>query len=293
MRHSIPVVKQESKSPMGQKSLIRTVRECLVKYSALLILSHLGISNLRADPKIPESLLDDQHVREEAGVNEFTSPSIDKIFKDLATLAPLPPAALDRGEPAKPPIQQGALALELGRLIADGFLMVQSGQTEKVEDLARQLNRYARALGIGDRVNRHAASLLDHAKNKRLDDLRDELKKTQEDVERELVLLRDPGLASLIGLGGWLRAYDAATIALEARYTPERIQLLLRPEVPDYFIAMMEALPPREQQQKTNIALKAELQNLYKTLEAQKGQEPTPELVGKLRAHAKILTAIQ
>ena len=39
---------------------------------------------------LPTDLIDDPHVREELGVNEFTAPSIRLIFDDLAQLAPLP-----------------------------------------------------------------------------------------------------------------------------------------------------------------------------------------------------------
>ena len=40
--------------------------------------------------EIPDELLEDEHVREEFGVNKFTTPSIKKIFEDLQKLRPLP-----------------------------------------------------------------------------------------------------------------------------------------------------------------------------------------------------------
>ncbi|MEZ5431681.1 MAG: hypothetical protein R3F31_10995 [Verrucomicrobiales bacterium] len=40
--------------------------------------------------EIPEDLIEDEHLREEYGVNQFTTPSIRKIFDDLQKLRPCP-----------------------------------------------------------------------------------------------------------------------------------------------------------------------------------------------------------
>ncbi|MGE9270178.1 MAG: hypothetical protein ACQKBU_05180, partial [Verrucomicrobiales bacterium] len=155
-----------------------------------------------ARPEIPPDLLDDPHVREELAVNEFTAPSISRIFDSLESLAPLPMADYTREVPERMPLNRADLAVELGFLIADGFLIVQVGELGKVESLASQLTRYAKALGAGDRVNRHAASLLESARDQKVDQLKKELSATQKDVEMELVTLRDADLAHLISLGG-------------------------------------------------------------------------------------------
>jgi hypothetical protein len=108
---------------------------------------------------IPADLLDDPHVREELAINEFTAPSISKLFDTLKFLMPLPLLETELQIPERMPLDRADIAIELGFLIADGFLVVQAEQLEKVEDLATKLTRYGKALGAGDRVNRHAASL--------------------------------------------------------------------------------------------------------------------------------------
>ena len=105
--------------------------------------------------EIPKDLVDDAHVREELAVNEFTAPSISKLFDTLQSLMPLPIAEVARKMPARMPQDRADLAIELGFLIADGFLVVQAEQLDGVEDLAKDLTRYGKALGAGDRVNRH------------------------------------------------------------------------------------------------------------------------------------------
>lgn len=47
-------------------------------------------SGKQDQPAIPERLLDDSHMNEELGINEFTAPSIRKIFEDLEGLPEIP-----------------------------------------------------------------------------------------------------------------------------------------------------------------------------------------------------------
>src|SRR4051812_34841247 len=66
---------------------------------------------------IPKDLVDDPHVREELAVNEFTAPSISKLFDTLQFLMPLPIVEVERKMPARMPPDRADLAMELGFLI--------------------------------------------------------------------------------------------------------------------------------------------------------------------------------
>jgi hypothetical protein len=196
-------------------------------------------------PVAPEDLLDDDHVREELAVNDFTAPSIAKVFDSLQNLAPLPMADVERKIPERMPLDRADLAMEIGFLIADGFLIVQANDLAKVEPLAKELSRYGKALGAGERVSRHVASLLDSAKNNKPDQLKKELAATQKDVEKELVALRDTDLAHLISLGGWLRALHVASTAVKKQYSPARGKELMREDIADYYTETIGTLHPR------------------------------------------------
>jgi len=141
--------------------------------------------------EIPKDLIEDPQVREELGINEFTAPSIRLIFDDLDQLTPMPVRETQHELPARMPLSRTDLAVEIGFLIADGFLAVQHGHIEDIEPIAIALSKYGRALGAGDRVNRHAKQLLESAKKKDLEALKDELSATQKDVEKELVQLKN------------------------------------------------------------------------------------------------------
>ena len=230
-------------------SQLRQAMPCL----ALLFSIHTFQLEARGDepnvtparPAIPDDLIDDPHVREELGVNEFTAPSIKRIFDDLDQLAPLHADEVAHEVADRMPLNRADLALEIGFLIAEGFIAVQAGHMQKIEDLAKELSSYSRALGAGERVNRHAASLLENARKNNIEALKKELTATQRDVETDLIHLRDVDLAHLISLGGWIRALEVSSHAVEKKYSPERARIIYREDIADYYEASIEALDPR------------------------------------------------
>lgn len=247
-----------------------------------------------ADTKtgIPKDLVDDVHVREELAVNEFTAPSIAKLFDTLQFLMPLPIVEVERKMPARMSQDRADLAVELGFLIADGFLVVQAEQLDRVEELATSLTRYGKALGAGDRVNRHAASLLDSAKQKNVDQLKKELAATQRDVEAELVTLRDADLAHLISLGGWIRALEVSTVAVDKQFSEERARKVMREDIADYYTESIAGLEPRISERPNYLAMRDLLAGLRTEMTLEEGVHPTPEMMKEIRKIAAQLAEL-
>ena len=186
----------------------------------------------QSQPAIPERLLDDSHMNEELGINEFTAPSIRKIFEDLEGLPEIPENAALRPRPERPPMDRCSLALQLGGMMADGFVIVQCGKMNEVKPIALDLSNYAKAIGAGERVNRHAASLLKNAEDGDLGSFKNNLALIQSDV------------ANLIGLGGWIRALDAATAALDNKFSEDKAKVIFQPDVPEYFHYILDGVEP-------------------------------------------------
>lgn len=241
---------------------------------------------------IPADLLDDPHVREELAINEFTAPSISKLFDTLQFLMPLPLLETELKLPERMPMDRADLAIELGFLIADGFLVVQAEQLEKVPDLATKLTRYGKALGAGDRVNRHSASLLDAAKNKNVEQLKKELASTQRDVEAELVVLRDADLAHLISLGGWIRALQVSTVAVDKQFSQERARKVMREDIADYYTESVAGLEPRISERPNYLAMRDLLAGLRAEMTLNDGEEPKQEKIGEIREQAAKLVQL-
>lgn len=243
-------------------------------------------------PVVPADLIDEAHFREEMGINEFTAPSIAKLFETLQFLMPIPLADVERKMPKQPPVDKANLAIELGFLIADGFLIVQAGQMDKVEDLATQMNAYGKALGIGDRVNRHAAPMLEHAKKSEVELLKKELGSMQGDVQFELVRLKDADLAHLISLGGWIRALEVSTVAVDKQFSVERATKVMREDIADYYTESVAGLLPSISERANFLEMRDILAGLRHEMVIDEGKEPTKEQIAEIRGKARELAEL-
>ena len=272
---------------------VKISRTCLLGALAMLVIP-LAAQEEKAQAKrdIPKDLVDDPHVREELAVNEFTAPSISKLFDTLQSLMPLPIAEVTRKMPPRMPQDRADLAVELGFLIADGFLVVQAEQLDGIEELAKDLTRYGKALGAGDRVNRHAAALLDSAKKKDVPEIKKELTATQHDVETELVSLRDADLAHLISLGGWIRALEVSTVAVDKQFGVDRARKVLREDIADYYTESVAGLEPRISERPNYLAMRDVLAGLRTEMTLEEGKQPTQELMFEIRKQAAKLVEL-
>lgn len=191
-----------------------------------------------------EAVTEEKYEREELGVNPYTTPAIEDIFKQLDELRPLPFDQLKRDFPGPAAVSREHKGLIFGGLIADGFLIVDSERRNLIDELGRVLLREAKSLGVGDRVMRHSASLTELGRRGEWAKVRKELVSTQSDVEKAMVDLRDQKMAHLISLGGWLRGLEICSGAVEVNFSPARAKVLVQPELADYFAEELKTLPP-------------------------------------------------
>ena len=77
-------------------------------------------------------LYEDSHFREEQGVNEYTAPSIEKLFEMLDSLKPIPDQELTRTQQPMRFDNRVKYALSFGVLIGDGFLAVEEEDTRRL-----------------------------------------------------------------------------------------------------------------------------------------------------------------
>lgn len=221
--------------------------------------------------EIPDDLLGDEHLREEFGVNGITTPSIESIFELLDTLGTLHYDQLKRPLNDKVPSDRIAVSLNMGALIADGFLIVQCQKVEEMNDAGRALLKHAKVLGAGTRMNRHSQSLLEHSVKGEWKMLRTELAKAQFDVEAEMVQLRDVDIAHLVSLGGWLRAFQIATDAVSSNYNPDKTRNLARKDIAEYYVSSIEGLTPEAQALPVLQKMLAGLKELLPLMDAPEG----------------------
>ncbi len=243
-----------------------------------------AVEETRQEGEVPamfrdDSMLDESHSNRELGINVYTAPSISKIFAQLDDLPAIPETYVLRKRPEKLPTDAGSLALEMGYLLADGFIAVRSGHMNDVKPIALDLTRYGKAMGVGDKMNVHSAALLEHAEKGQLDEFKRILASTQSDVNEELTALRDPDLAHLLALGGWVRALDAAAAAIETKFDIQQAAAVFYPEAPEYFNEILHGLAPRTARKLKVEEMQMLLEELTELMTLASGEKPTVEKV--------------
>jgi len=270
-----------------------------MNYFKIILFSLLGVCFLKSQ-EVPEDLIGDEHVREEFGVNRFTTPSIKKLFEQLDELGELPYAELKREIPKTIPRERTLVALGLGTLISDGFLVVQSEEIEELENIGRAVLKQAQVLGAGKRVTKYTKSILENSVLGKWDKLKEELSKTQADVEAEMVMLRDVDIANLVALGGWIRAFEIAAVTTQKNYSKEKAVKLARTDLIAYFVETLQGLEPKLRERAHLIQINKDLESLLASLgghdpESENPQPkiiPTKEDVAELAKKARAILAI-
>lgn len=235
---------------------------------------------------VPEDLLDDEHVQEEFGVSELTTPSIKKIFEDLESLGTLPYDSLKRPVPKSMSSDRSLIALNLGVLIGDGFLSVQSEKVSDLEDIGRSILKHAKVLGAGSKVAERTKSILENSALGDWKTLKEDLSATQREVKHEMVLLRDVDMVHLISLGGWLRGLQIGSTASMQPFSAEKAKVLARHDITEYFAYTLENLHPSVQQTEHMAGLRQGLAEIDQMVNLPEGQPLTKADVKKLETKA-------
>ncbi len=239
-----------------------------------------------------DAMLDDSHSNQELGINVYTAPSISKIFAQLDNLPAIPEEYVLRNRPENLPLDAGKLALEMGYLMADGFIAVRSGHMNDIKPIALELSRYGKAMGVGEKMNSYSASLLENAEKGQLEEFKRILSTTQSAVNEELTALRDPDLAHLLALGGWVRALEASAIAIEQKFDANQAINIFYPDAPAYFNEILQGLHPRTAKRLNVSAMGILLEKLIAAMTLNEGEQPSVEKVRTIRETAAKISTI-
>jgi len=137
------------------------------------------------------------------------------------------------------------VALLLGATVADGFIGVQAEDRKTVENIGREVLALATALGLREDVLKHCQAIDDAAKGSKWEAVRSELDATQATVRAKMESMRDGALAECVSVGGWLRGTEVATDVIMKAYSGERAEVLLQPDLADYFNDALEEMLTR------------------------------------------------
>ena len=202
--------------------------------------------------------------------------------------APSPRHSSAPDRPAGPEHPCVALGIDVGGTKVAAGLVDPQGTVL----LRRSAPTVADSLAVLDQVLTLAASLLDSAKKPDVAQLKKELAATQRDVEAELVSLKDADLAHLISMGGWIRALEVSTVAVDKQFSEERARKVMREDIADYYTESIAGLEPRISERPNYLAMRDLLAGLRSEMTLQDGQAPTPEMMREIREKAAQLVGL-
>ena len=137
------------------------------------------------------------------------------------------------------------IALNLGSLIADGYIAIEAEDGPQVKNIGKDVMALAKVLGVSKDVIERATSITGFAENNQWDRLKEELEATQNEVKTAMTEAKDQDLVTLVTVGGWLRGTEVVSGHVAAHYSEAGAKLLRQPGVVAFLNQHIEALPEK------------------------------------------------
>jgi hypothetical protein len=206
-----------------------------------------------------------------AALNKVGKPNWQAQYR-----APIPTAYTSRPQ----------IALNLGGLIADGYIAVEAEDSQQVKNIGKDIMTLAKTLGISENVLRRGKSIEDFAENNEWSTLKEELEATQNEVKLAMDEQHDEELTTLVTLGGWIRGTEAVSGWIANNYTEPEAKLLRQPAIVALLRAKLAALPPKTQEDELVKGLDGRLKSMQDLVSFPPGQTPAQADVKKLNGTA-------
>src|SRR5437660_5462554 len=121
------------------------------------------------------------------------------------------------------------IALNLGGLIADGFIAVEAKDSQQVKNIGSDIIKLAKALGVSENLLSRGNSINEFAENDEWDVLQEELEATQNEVKSSMQTHSDQDLVILVSVGGWIRGTQVVSAAIMQNYDERSAKVLRQP----------------------------------------------------------------
>ncbi len=163
--------------------------------------------------------------------DSVTIPTPGELFAALSKPGKPDWAARYRGPIAMNYKTRAQIALNLGGLIADGFIAVEAQDTQQVKNVGGDIVKMAKALGVSESILSRGNSINQFAENDEWATLQEELEATQNEVKASMQSHRDQDLVILVSIGGWIRGTQVVSGVIAKNYDEKLGQILRQPEL--------------------------------------------------------------
>jgi hypothetical protein len=185
------------------------------------------------------------------------------------------------------------IALNLGGLIADGYIAVEAEDSQQVKNIGKDIMTLAKTLGVSENVLRRGKSIEDFAENNEWSTLKEDLEATQNEVKLAMDEQHDEELTTLVTLGGWIRGTEAVSGWIATNYSEPAAKLLRQPAIIELLRSKLSSLPAKTKEDDLVKGLDPRLKSLQDMVSFPPDQTPTQADVKKLNdAAADLINSI-
>jgi hypothetical protein len=186
------------------------------------------------------------------------------------------------------------IALNLGGLIADGFIAVEAQDSQQVKNIGTDIIKLAKALGVSQNVLSRGNSINEFAENNEWDALHEELEATQNEVKSSMQSHSDQDLVILVSVGGWIRGTQVVSAAVMQNYDERAAKVLRQPALVKFIHTKMNDMSPDMSKETLVKEVSDQLNGIEKLVTFPPGKAPTADEVRKVNeAVGKVMEQIQ
>jgi len=186
------------------------------------------------------------------------------------------------------------IALNLGGLIADGFIAVEAQDSQQVKNIGTDIIKLAKALGVSENVLSRGNSINEFAESNEWDALQEELEATQNEVKSSMQSHRDQDLIILVSVGGWIRGTQVVSAAVMLNYNERSAKVLRQPALVKFIQSKLNDVSPDLHDEPLVKEVSNQLIGVEKLVAFPPGKAPSADDVKKVNeAVGKIMDEIQ
>jgi hypothetical protein len=271
--------------PLLRKWLGVSVLALVSAFSASADQQSTGTTTVTADTPLSADEL-----KGAASVDALTVPTPGEFFKAIEkggkpnwTSQYRPPVSIKSTDRAQ-------MALNLGTLIADGYIAVEAHDGQQVKNVGKDVLALAKKLSVSQSVLARSASITQFAENDAWDQLNEELEATQNEVKKALEENRDTDLITLVSIGGWIRGTEVVTGLVLQSYNADDARLLRQPALVSFLKNKLTNLPGKIQKDPLVQNVSRDLDGIQKMVSFPADHVPTESEVKDLNLAASKLT---
>ena len=186
------------------------------------------------------------------------------------------------------------IALNLGGLLADGFIAVEAKDGQQVKNIGSDIMKLGKALGVSEQLLSRGNSINEFAETNQWDTLQEELEATQNEVKSSMQSHADQDLVILVTVGGWIRGTQVVTGAILKNYNESAAKVLREPALVRFMQSKLNAISPELRQEPLVKDVSEQLTGIEKLVSFPEGKAPSLEDVKKLNeAVGKLMTKVE